>query len=160
MSTSFLYSHINKPVWLLSFKFIFILQKAPWKEQNKSTTLTGYLSGLTFLSEGNLSSDGVDEEHLTGGNPGRLLHQAEPQLSVDRAALITIQRLHLHERYPWNPGGAIKNVTLWLTDVSPRHKLNAHHLFAFTQKRTEDELYQSEGQNQRCKSIWSICLVL
>lgn len=58
------------------------------------------LSGLTFLCERNLSSDGVDEEHLAGGNPWCLFHEAEPQLGVGGVAVITIQRLHLHERDP------------------------------------------------------------
>lgn len=65
----------------------------------------GHYLGLTFFSEGDLSSDRVDEEHVTGGNSGCLFHEAEPQLSVDGAALIAIQRLHLHKRDPWNTVG-------------------------------------------------------
>lgn len=54
----------------------------------------------TFLSERNLSCDGVNGEHLAGWNPGRLLQEAEAQLGVDRAALVPVQSLHLHE---WDP---------------------------------------------------------
>lgn len=33
--------------------------------------------GLTFLREGDLSTDRVNEEHVTGGNSRRLLHEGE-----------------------------------------------------------------------------------
>lgn len=56
--------------------------------------------GLTFLREGDLSTHRVNEEHVTGGNSRRLFHEGEAQLGVDGAALIAVQRLHLHERNP------------------------------------------------------------
>lgn len=64
------------------------IKKLPFGDK-QSVTLT-LLSGLTFLSERNLSGDGVNEEHLAGGNPGCLLHEAEPQLGVGGVAVITI----------------------------------------------------------------------
>lgn len=61
---------------------------------------TDFVMSLTFVGEGDLSSDRVDEEHLTGGNPGRLLHQVETQLGVGCVTVVAVQRLHLHERDP------------------------------------------------------------
>lgn len=62
--------------------------RAPWR---------CYL-GLTFVSEGDLSAEGVDEEHVTGGNSRRLFHEGEAQLCVDGTALVAVLCLHLHER--------------------------------------------------------------
>lgn len=77
------------------------IPKLPFEDKQSITlTFPSHLLGLTFLSEGNLSSDGIDEEHLAGGNPGCLFHEAEAQLSVGSVAVITVQRLHLHERDP------------------------------------------------------------
>lgn len=61
--------------------------------------------GLTFLGERNLSRDGVNGEHLAWWNPGHLFQEAEAQLGVDGAALVSIQSLDLHERDPCDTRG-------------------------------------------------------
>lgn len=99
------YAYIKrKPLQLQGGKKNMHTKTSLWGKQ-QSITLAQYfplshLLGLTFLSEGNLPSDGVNEEHLTRGNPGCLFHEAEPQVSVESVAVITIQRFHLHE---WDP---------------------------------------------------------